>query len=239
MQRFDQSIDSAPLRRAALIGGLSLLAMTVAAPFAELLVYSKLVVERNPAQTIANILAHHTLFIFGIFGYVITFAFDVVAAWAFYVLLKPVNSNYSLLTAWFRLVYTVIALAAVANLFVVLRLVSGDYSTIFSPGQLDAQVKLAFTAFRSDWSFGFLFFGIHLVMLGALVIRSRYIPTLLGVLLVIAGLGWAVTTLGPLFFPDIRLQLVKLTFFGEMIFMVWLLLGGPRIKEPNQVVSDV
>src|SRR6266851_5694933 len=191
------------LRNAALIAGFAILMMAIAAPFAEFFVYPKLVVSGNAAETAKNIIAHKTLFASGIFGYVITFICDVVAAWALYVLLKPVNDNLSLLTAWFRLVYTVIALVALVNLVTVLRLLStADYLTVLGPDQVYAQVKLSLIAFRSGWSFGILFFGIHLVLLGYLVLRSHYIPRILGVLLLIGGLGYLITTLGPFLFPN-------------------------------------
>src|SRR5260370_8264755 len=104
------------LRNAALIAGLAILTMAIAAPFAEFFVYPKLVVSGNAAETAKNIIAHKTLFASGIFGYVITFICDVLAAWALYVLLKPVNDHLSLLTASFRLLYPFIPFFPIFNL---------------------------------------------------------------------------------------------------------------------------
>ncbi|MBD0331300.1 MAG: DUF4386 domain-containing protein, partial [Chitinophagaceae bacterium] len=77
------------LRTAALITGIGLFIMVIAAPFSELFVYPKLVVPGNAAETVKNIIANKTLFISAIFGYLVTFICDVVVAWALYVLLKP------------------------------------------------------------------------------------------------------------------------------------------------------
>src|SRR6266705_1636416 len=188
------------LRRAALIAGLGLFIMVIAAPFAELYVYPKLIVAGNAAETAKNIIANKALFISCIFGYLVTFICDVFVAWALYVLLKPVNENLSLLTAWFRLVYAVIALVALLNLVNVLQLLNtADYVAEF---QAD-QVMISLNAFRHDWYFGLLFFGIHLGLLGYLVFRSGYIPRVLGVLLIIVGLGYLVTTLKQYLFPNL------------------------------------
>jgi len=222
------------LRTAALIAGLGLLIMVVAAPFAEFFVYPKLVIPDNAAETAKNIMANKTLFISGIFGYLITFICDVLVAWALYVFLKPVNENLSLLTAWFRLVYTVIALVALLNLVTVFRLLNtGDYLTLLGPDQLYVQVNLSLNAFRNGWHFGLLFFGFHLGLVGHLVFRSNYIPRILGVLLIIAGLGYLTSALEPFLFPNINVDFAKFTFYGEPLFMLWLIIKGSRIQEPN------
>jgi len=155
-----------------------------------------------------------------------------VVAWALYVLLKPVNKNLSLLTAWFRWVYTGMALVALLNLVTVLRLLNTSNTlSLLQPDQLGAQVMLSLSAFRTQWHFGLLFFGIHLVLLGYLIFWSKYIPRILGVLLIIAGLGYLLTSLNPFLFPDINLDFAEYTFYGELIFMLWLLIRGSRIKE--------
>jgi hypothetical protein len=222
------------LRSAAFLAGVGLLIMVIAAPFAELYVYPRLIIPGNAAETVKNILANRSLFTAAIFGYLITFICDVLVAWALYVFLRPVNEHISRLTAWFRLIYTMIALVALLNLVSVLRLLDAAAPmTLIQPEQLQGQVMLSLNAFRSDWNFGLLFFGIHLGLLGYLVIQSRYIPSLLGVLLMIAGAGYLLNTLRPFLFPDINLKFAEYTYYGELIFMLWLLIKGPGIKETN------
>ena len=228
------STSRAPLRTAALIAGLAILTMAIAAPFAELYVYPRLVVRDNAVETAKNIMANETLFVAGLLGYLITFICDVVAAWALYVLLRPVNENLSLLTAWFRLVYTVIALVALLNLVTLFRLLhTADSVPVFGPDQLYGQVKLSLSAFKSGWSFGLVFFGIHLGLLGYLVLRSNYIPGILGALLIITGTGYLTSTLGPYLFPHVNLHVARYTFYGELIFMLWLVVRGSRIQESS------
>jgi len=222
------------LRAAALIAGFAIFTSAMAAPFAELYVYPKLVVPYNGAETAKNIMANKTLFVAGMFAYLITFMCDVVIAWGLYVLLKPVNENLSLLAAWFRLVYSVLALVALNNLVTAFRLLTTpDYLTIFEPARLYAQAMVSLRAFRNHWYFGIIFFAIHLEILGYLITRSNYIPKILGVLLIITGLGYLLTTVRPYLFPDINVDFAMYTFYGELIFMLWLLIKGPGIKESN------
>ncbi len=230
--KITRSTNKTSLGKAALIAGIGLLIMVIAAPYAELYVYPKLIVPANAAETTKNIIANKTLFTSAIFGYLITFICDLVVAWALYILLKPVNKNLSLTTAGFRWAYTGIALVALLNLVTVLRLLNtSDILPILQPDQLHAQVTLSLNTFRTQWHFGLLFFGIHLGLLGYLVFRSKYIPKILGVLLIIAGLGYVLTTLKPYLFPTVNLDFAEYTFYGELIFMLWLLIIGARIKE--------
>jgi Domain of unknown function (DUF4386) len=89
-----------------------------------------------------------------------------------------------------------------------------------------------FRAFKNHWYFGIIIFGAHLLLLGYLVFRSHYIPRILGVVLIITGLGYLLTTIRPYLFPNINVDFAKFTFYGELIFMLWLLIKGSRIKEP-------
>ena len=217
----------------ALIAGIGIVLMS-SSVFAES-VYHKLVTE-NTAVTVINISAHHALFTAGILCYLFNFICDIVVAWALYGLLKPVSESLSLLTAWFQLVYAVISLVALINLVTVLRLLDTvDYIKLYGQDQLHNQVMLSLHAFRDGWSFGFFFFGSHLVLLGYLVFRSGYIPKWVGICLIIAGSGYLVNTLQPFLFPNTDIKYITITFFGELIFMFWLLIRGWRIKQPDQL----
>lgn len=175
------------LRQAALIAGFGYLVSPVG--YAEG-IYRKLVITNNTEQTVQNIAMHQGHFAVAILCYLIEFTKDVVIAWALYYLLAPVNRAMSMLTAWFRLMYTAMALYAVMDLATVHRVVTTpEYVTLFGSGPLQAQVKLLLSTFRYNWSLGLIVFGVHLVLLGYLICRSGYIPWIIGILLVI--MGWA------------------------------------------------
>jgi hypothetical protein len=222
------------LGKAAFIAGFAILISAIAAPIAEFSIYPMLVVPGKAEETTKNIIANANLFRAGIFCYMLTFICDVVIAWGLYILLKPVNENLSMLTAWLRLIYTIMAAVALVNLVVVARLLNTSNNlTTLSPDQLYAQVKISLTAFRSGWSFSFVFFSIHLGLLGYLIIRSKYIPSILGILLIITGLGWLIGNLQPILFPQFTINSTIINIAGsfELIFMLWLLIKGARIKE--------
>jgi hypothetical protein len=227
--------DSKSIRTAALVAGIALICSVIAAPLAEMYVFPKLVIPYRAAETANNILQHRSLFIAGIFAYFITFIIDVVLAWALYILLKPVDKHLSLLTALFRLVYSVIALVAVNNLVSAFQLLdSPGYATVFETPQLYAQAMLFLRAFKNHWYFGIPLFAVHLLLLGYLAFKSSYIPRFIGVLLIITGLGYLLTSLRPYLFPHINVDFAKYTFYGELVFMFWLLIKGTRLKAPAE-----
>jgi hypothetical protein len=229
------STKNISLRKAALIAGLSLLVSVATAPFAELYALPKLIIQDKAAETVQNIIANQSLFIAAIFSYLLAFICDLTLAWSLYILLRPVNADLSLLTAWLRLTYTIIALVALNNLITVFRLLTtSDYLILLGKDQLYAQAMIYLRAFRNHWYFGIIFFGIHLLFLGFLIIRSNYIPKLLGIILLVTGMGYLLTTLQPYLFPNLNVDFAQYTFYGELIFMLWLLLKGSRLKEQIQ-----
>lgn len=218
------------LRQAALIGGVAYLLMPVT--IAEFYINPKLMVSGNIEQTAQNIAAHGRLFAAAILCYLITLILDVIIAWALYVLLIPVNRSVSLLTAWFRLVYTVIALFSLLNLTTVYRLLHTPvYLTAFGSSPLHAQVLLLLNSYRYDWSFSLIIFGIHLGLLGYLIFQSGYIPKIIGILLVLDGVVWIVNSLQPYLYPNAHLGFLFPISFVELIFPLWLVIGGWRIRE--------
>ena len=222
------------LRQAALIAGFAMLIMG-GVPFAELYVLPKLVVPGDTEATVQNIVANKGIYVAGMLTYLNTFVGDVVVAWALYILLVPVNRSVSLLASWFRLIYTAVALVGMLKLATVFRLVSApDFQASFGADQLQAQVQVLLSSFRYEWSLSLVLFGIHLGLVGYLIYRSGYIPRTLGILLAIAGLGYLTYYLKPYLYPDAGLDWLMVTFFGELVFMFWLLIRGWRISEPAE-----
>jgi hypothetical protein len=215
------------LAKASLIAGLGILIMALTVPFAEFYIFPKLLSD-DPAETTMNIMNNKMLFKTSIFLHFITLICDIIVAWALYIFLKPVMESFSLLTAWFRLIFTAISLFALTNLIKVLNLVENFQET--ENTQLADSVTFYLKSFRLEWSFALIIFAIYLVLLGYLVYKSSYIPNIFGILLVVAGFGYLTHTLGTFFFPEFNVDFLFFTFFGELVFMVWLLVKGRKVN---------
>ncbi|MGD9379772.1 MAG: DUF4386 domain-containing protein [candidate division WOR-3 bacterium] len=232
-------ISETSLRSSATIAGFGYLIIFITGIFANFFVLQSLIVPGDVSATANNIVANVLLFRFGILGFVVMVVFDVVLVWALYVLLKPVSKSISLFSAWFRLVNATIFGVALYNLFVVAQLTSGaDYLNALDPGQLHARVMLSLNTFDYTWLIGLIFFGVHLLFLGYLILKSGYIPKILGILLIIAGVGYLVDSLANILlvnyenYAGILAMIVFVpAFVGELVFMLWLLIKGGKISE--------
>ena len=152
-----------------------------------------LVVRGDAAATANNIVASESRFRVGIASWMVMLAADLVVAWALYVFLKPVSESLSLLTAWVRLVYVAVAAIAVVNLLSVLAvLTSPNDSEAFQPDQVKAQAMRFLSSYDFGLNVGYVFFGLHILGLGYLIVRSDYIPKVLGVLLIVASVGYLI-----------------------------------------------
>ena len=221
------------LRKAALIAGIGYILM-IGSPIAESMFYHGLIDLSNATKTVKNITSHASLVQFSVILYLINFMGDILAAWGLYILFKPTNENLSLLSAWLRIIYSVMGLVAVMNLLTVLQLTSHyNYLQAFTNDQLQAQVMIALRSFRDDWSFSFTFFGIYLILLGYLAFISQYVSKIVGICLMIAGAGWLTDSLQPFLFPNMNLSVGMITGFGELVFLFWLFIKGVRLKEQN------
>ena len=222
-------------RRIALIAGFGLLLMIVSIILAEVVAMAEIIVDGNAALTVDNIINNQSRFRFGIVAYLGVAILDLVVAWAFYGFLKPAKDNLSLLAAWSRLVYTTILGMALVNLYSVSQLLGNtDYLSAFETTQIQAQVMLLLNAFRDTWDVGYIFFGTHLFLLGIVAFRSVFIPKAIGIILILAGISYLIDYLGWILFPDLGLGVSFIFGYGELIFMVWLLIWGGKARSDNK-----
>jgi hypothetical protein len=220
-------------RRTALIAGLSLLLMTAAIMVAEVLGLGGIIVEGDVSATVANILSHQGRFRMGLGGFLIVVILDLVVAWAFYVFLKPARDDLSTLAAWARVVYTVILGISITYLNSAYQILTDStVSGLFDTAGLQGQVALLLKAFRDTWDMGYIFFGLHLALLGIAAYRSGFIPKALGAILGLAGLSYLIDYSSLILLPELNLRVSFIFGWGELVFMIWLLIWGGKRKIP-------
>ena len=222
-------------RQISLAASFGLLLMTVFIILAEVVAMADIIVASDAAATVENIINNQRRFRFGIVAYLGVAILDLVVAWAFYVFLKPAKDNLSLLAAWSRLVYTIILGMALVNLYIVVQVLgNADYLSTFETSQIQAQVMLLLGAFRDTWDVGYVFFGLHLFILGIAAFRSGFIPKVIGGILIAAGISYLIDYLGWMLFPELRLGVSYIFGYGELIFMIWLLIWGGKAEKTQK-----
>ena len=89
--------------------------------------------------------------------------------------------------------------------------------------QLHAHVMTSLTSFYDGWEIGLAVFGLHLITLGYLFLKSGYIPKLVSILVIIAGLGYMLDSFGNIVIPQYAVSVATYTFVGEVLLIFWLL----------------
>ena len=122
------------------------------------------------------------------------------------------------------------------NHLFVLQLLSGaNYLNVFEPDQLHALVLVFLNAHNSGVLISEVFFGLHLVFLGYLVLKSGYFPRILGILLVCASAGYLIESFGNFLAPSygeiFSYVVLVLGIIGELPFLFWLLLKGVHVEK--------
>jgi hypothetical protein len=187
----------------------------------------------DAAATVNNITAHEPLFRIGLVISLFSYMLFLLAAWALYVLLKPVNKDIALLFLLLNLGGFAILVYSHLNLLSSLMLLSGaDYLKVFQPDQLQAQAMLFINMYKNGSTIAQLPYGVWLFPLGYLVFKSGFLPRVLGILLIADGLGEMIFVCQRFLLPGyvvISYPGLVVSFMAELSLAVWLLVKG--VKE--------
>lgn len=205
-------IANLPTSKAAMVVGVAFITSIIVVTIVDDFLLANFVVPGDTTALARDIETNGKLFGFAVVGYLIVLVLDSIIGLALYVVLKPSNKNLALLTATLRLLYAGILISGLFALVVHIVDVYG-YATI----------KL----------FGYIFFSLHIFVLGYSVFKSGYIPKFLGVLLIIASFTYIV------FFIDFYLSeilevIIMLTMaIAELSLSVWLMVKRSRLPAKS------
>jgi len=208
-------------RKVATATAVSLLLMAILAPFAQFGVLKTLIVPADAATTTSNIAASSGLFQAAIAAFLMVAILDVVVAWGFFILLRPVNEGFARLVASLRIAYAAIFAFALLDLVDAAQQVNGATWTALQSAPLQAQVAASVASFDTGWHVALGIFGLHLIGLGALLFWFGA-PRLLAALVVLAGVGYLADSIGTIFVPGYAQTISTFTLAGEALLIFWL-----------------
>jgi hypothetical protein len=234
-----QQIAAASPRLKARIAGVFYLLTILTRMFVEIFVRNRLVVPDDAAATATNILVHEPLWRWGFAADIIAFASYIALTALLYELFKPVNRSLSLVAAFISLVACVVqAISSLFHLAPLVLLRGAPYLSVFTVEQLQA-LALVFLRLRATayHNIGLVFFGLYLLLAGILILRSTFLPRILGVLMVLAGLSY-VLFLSPPLARSLQPYILVFPGVGQIALTLWLLVMGvndQRWKEQARV----
>ena len=203
-------IANLSIRNAAMIVGIAFITSIIIVTIVDDFLLANFVVPGDTEALARDIESNGKLFGFAVVGYLFVLALDSIIGLALYVVLKPFKKNLALLTATLRLLYAGIL---VIGLFALALQIIDVYGY--------ASIKL----------FGYIFFAVHVFLLGYSVFKSGYLPKSIGVLLVVASFTYVVFFID-LHLPETLLIIIMLTMLiAELSLSIWLMVKRNSLPE--------
>ena len=135
----------------------------------------------------------------------------------------------SALAAAFRIAYAAVFVGAIAMLADARRIAEGaGGASGLGIEDRDTAVLSRLDGFDAAWNAGLVLFGMHLLVIGWLLLRrSGVFATIVGALVLLAGAGYLADSVLWVLVPD-GLVVAQFTFIGEIVLIAWLVVGGIR-----------
>jgi len=225
------------LSRNARIAGLLYLTL-LTAPLRLIYIPSKLFVAGNASATANNIAAHETLFRLGILSDLFTATMAIFLTLALYRLFKGVDQGLARLVVILgALMVTPIYFLNTINDAAALLVARGaDFLSAFDKPQRDALVMVFFRMHSQGILANEVFWGLWLFPFGLLVYRSRFLPRILGVWLMLNCFAYLATSVSGILWPQYEQRVSNWVFpvmFGELAIMLWLIFMGAKERQPQ------
>jgi Domain of unknown function (DUF4386) len=232
-----ETADPSP-RRTARMAGLFYLIFIVTFALASY-IRSTIIVSGDAEATANNIVSSQALFRVAFMSELISAVFFFLAAWALYVLLRPVNRNLALLFLLLNLGGVIVESANMLNLLAPLTLLTGaNYLNAFQPDQLQALAMSFLNSYSNGIVIAQIFYGAWVLPLGYLLYKSHFIPRILGILLIIDFFGILSWFFQFFFFPGYGILSypgLAASFVAEASLTLWLLIMGVKDLNPPLV----
>ena len=223
-----QSSHPDAIHRYARYAGVAMLLSIIFGALGEAYLPGKIIVSGDAAATAANITAHPTLFRMAFATYLVEGFSDIILCVLWYIILRPVDRNLALISAFVGVV-SMITFAVAESCFWASSIILKDAAgmTAFTAEQRTALAYLSLRISTTIASLFLCFYGSASAIRGFLIMRSGYLPRVLGVLLMIGGGGFTLRSLTYILAPAYgsSLMLVPMAVAGIPLTF-WLLVKG-------------
>lgn len=218
-------------RLLARIAGLFYLIITACALFAYLHVRSQIVLPEDMARTGANLLARQDFYREGFLAAIVVVLCNPPLGVILYSLLKVVNPRVALLALVCITISTTIEAMNLVNYIAPLFTFTLPEYHAFNPAQVQALARGQIKLFGPTFTVSLCFFGVFCASVGYLILRSKFLPRILGALMMAGGAGYLLNGVTvALDLPDIP-YLLLVTFVAENALALWLIAFGVNAQR--------
>ncbi len=226
-------------KKTARLAGIAYLGLGISGALGFVLIRSQLVEPGDAAATSMNLIEHEGLARLGIAADLTVVLTQSLAALYFFKLFRDVNTFAAGSLAAFGFMNSAAILVATAFSATALEVALDGAAPTAA-----ASALLLYDLNGAAWGVGALFFGLWLIPMGWLVLRSGFMPRPLGWILVAGGLGYSLSAYTRYLLPDADVLTDALTVpatVGELWMIAYLLIIGVRaatIASPRTQTAD-
>ncbi len=227
-------------KKKARIAGLLYLLLAITGVFNLIYVPSALIVFGDATATANNITSSELLFRTDILSGLMSNVIFVFLVLALYRLLKDISHKQAILMVILVVISVSTGLVSSFNQIAALIILSGaDFLSVFEKPQLDALAYVFLRLHSQGLQAIQIFWGLWLFPFGFLVYKSRLIPKILGVLLIIAGFAYLLSSFTFFVLPQYKAAIspfITLLEMGELPIIFWLLIVGAKAQSEERQI---
>lgn len=228
------------LKKTARGAGILYIIMDVFMIFSGMVVDPKIYVPGDAAATASNILASEWLFRLGFVSWIVSYIVFLFLVLALYNLFKSVDKGQARLMVLLVVASIPLSILNMLNQYAPIVLLGGaEYLSAFNPAQLQTLAMVFLDLYNNGVMVAEIFWGLWLIPLGILVYKSRFVPKVLGVLLIVGCFGHLLSFLSTFLFPGysaILIPISEMVMVGELPIFLWLLIKG--VKGQHLTTSE-
>ncbi len=215
------------------VAGIWYLILAVSGILGFMIYHPQIFVSNDPEKTLSNLINHEsTARIRLLLEFVIIISQALAAVW-FYRLFRELNTGAAwAVGAWGMMNSAAIMISAI-SMSSAIEIAKSTTQTFQEKITL---IQLLGNTITNSWGVGGIFFGLWLIPMGSVVVRSKRMPVWLGRILIIGGFGYLLSTFikyigmtGPLF----EFLIIPATV-GEFWMVGYLLIYGIRPAINNE-----
>jgi len=184
------------------------------------------VTPHDAAATADAINANESLFRLGLTLDISANVLYLALAALLYGLLAPVGRRAALMAALFAAAGCSVQLIGdLVQSMVPILLRDADLAAAFGAETRQTAAMLSLKAYSQVFNISLVLFGLFDVLIGWLILRSGYLPSLLGLAFIAAGCGWLIFLWPPLALK-LSVYILPPGMLAEVMLMLWLLAFG-------------
>ncbi len=220
------------VKTTARVAGLLYLLQIPLGVFGIVYIPKQLIAKGDLASTISNIASNEFLFRLSIVSAILCALLTIGTAVFIAKTLRSVNRHYAKWIVIFTLLVAPITLINELNNVAILHLIKNTDKVVNFPTN---EVKSLVGLFLNVHEYGIkiidIFFGLWLLPMGYLIIKSNYIPKIIGFLLLITCCGYLIDFTTFFLLPDFNVVVSEYVWLGELLMVLWLLIKGVDAEQ--------